>query len=338
MVSGTVALTTGALALRLGVAPTTLRTWERRYGIGPGHREPGRHRRWTPQDVALLEHMCRLTADGVPPADAARAARDTVIASTVAARTPPPPPETYRPAAPAAAPARDVAPTPPAARVPDGDDTRRTVRGLGRAAERLDAPRVERLLARALAVHGPATAWDSVMTPTLRAIGRRWAASGDTAAERYVEAEHLLSWHVSTALRRACATTADGEGRPVLLACAPGEMHTLALEALAAALAGRGVPVRMFGAAVPPGALTEAVRRSGPRAVVLWSQSRHTADRAVAGLVRTVTWGVRGARVSPALLTAGPGWARGPRVPGARRPAGLCEALALLDVLPGRPG
>ncbi|MEV6787027.1 MerR family transcriptional regulator, partial [Streptomyces sp. NPDC051098] len=28
-------LTTGAVARRLGVAPTTLRSWDRRYGIGP---------------------------------------------------------------------------------------------------------------------------------------------------------------------------------------------------------------------------------------------------------------------------------------------------------------
>ncbi len=43
-----VPLTTGALARRLGVAPTTLRSWEQRYGIGPAVRAEGRHRRWAP--------------------------------------------------------------------------------------------------------------------------------------------------------------------------------------------------------------------------------------------------------------------------------------------------
>ncbi|NXY98987.1 MerR family transcriptional regulator, partial [Streptomyces sp. BR123] len=69
------ALSTGAVARRLGVSPTTVRSWERRYAIGPAHREDGRHRRWTPQDIARLELMCRLTAQGVPPAEAARTAR-----------------------------------------------------------------------------------------------------------------------------------------------------------------------------------------------------------------------------------------------------------------------
>ncbi|WP_030753388.1 MerR family transcriptional regulator, partial [Streptomyces sp. NRRL S-31] len=68
-------LTTGALARRLGVSPTTLRSWDRRYGIGAAVRTGGRHRRWTPEDVAVLEEMCRLTASGVPPSEAARAAQ-----------------------------------------------------------------------------------------------------------------------------------------------------------------------------------------------------------------------------------------------------------------------
>ncbi|NEA12181.1 MerR family DNA-binding transcriptional regulator, partial [Streptomyces sp. SID10692] len=43
-------LTTGAVARLLGVAPTTLRSWDRRYGLGPATREGGRHRRWTAAD------------------------------------------------------------------------------------------------------------------------------------------------------------------------------------------------------------------------------------------------------------------------------------------------
>ncbi|MBB1247182.1 MerR family transcriptional regulator, partial [Streptomyces durbertensis] len=69
-------LTTGAVARKLGVAPTTLRSWDRRYGVGPAERGDGRHRRWSPADVAMLERMCRLTSLGVPPGEAAKRARD----------------------------------------------------------------------------------------------------------------------------------------------------------------------------------------------------------------------------------------------------------------------
>lgn len=34
-------LTTGAVARRLGVSPTTLRSWDRRYGLGPAVRAEG---------------------------------------------------------------------------------------------------------------------------------------------------------------------------------------------------------------------------------------------------------------------------------------------------------
>ncbi|MFD0531239.1 MerR family transcriptional regulator [Kitasatospora arboriphila] len=34
-------ITTGGVARRLGVSPTTVRSWERRYGIGPSGHEAG---------------------------------------------------------------------------------------------------------------------------------------------------------------------------------------------------------------------------------------------------------------------------------------------------------
>ncbi|NEB82033.1 MerR family transcriptional regulator, partial [Streptomyces sp. SID14478] len=68
-------VTTGALARRLGVSPTTLRTWDRRYGLGPARRDEGHHRRWSAPDIAVVEEMCRLTSTGLPPAEAADLAR-----------------------------------------------------------------------------------------------------------------------------------------------------------------------------------------------------------------------------------------------------------------------
>jgi MerR family transcriptional regulator, light-induced transcriptional regulator len=69
-----VTLTVAAVAARLGVAPSTLRTWDRRYGLGPSGRSAGSHRRYTAEDVARLETMRRLTLQGAPPSDAARVA------------------------------------------------------------------------------------------------------------------------------------------------------------------------------------------------------------------------------------------------------------------------
>lgn len=298
------ALSTGALARRLGVSPTTLRSWDRRYGLGPVVRAEGRHRRWTPADVAVLETMCRLTAAGVPPAEAARAARsgDPAAGTPVRSRA--------------------------AGTLPLGD-VRQECRGLARAAVRLDAPAVEELLAAAVERHGLVLAWQEVMVPTLHAVGRKWASSGD----RYVEVEHLLSWHVSTTLRRATRPPAThgrtpGPG-PVLLACVPGEQHTLPLEALNAALSELGLPTRMFGGAVPAEALAAAVDRLGPSAVVLWAQTRSSASLPLARHVAGTRWGVKGARRKPLVMLGGPGWLGHPGH-GMVRPTTLRDAVTRL--------
>lgn len=323
-------LTTGAVARRFGVAPTTLRSWDRRYGIGPAAHENGKHRRWDTADLALLERMCALTDAGVPPAEAARVAAEAPAApkrGNLGAED-----------APHVSSARRAAPAPrrstPRDRIESGPqpgDPQVECKGLARAALRLDSQAVDRMLEAVITGHGLVEAWSEVLVPTLRAVGRKWESSG----ERYIEAEHLLSWHVSSALhRRQAVPDETSTAGPVVLACVPGDIHTLPLEALSAALGERGLPVRMFGAALPAESLLAAVRRTGPRVVVLWAQSRPSSSRPLAQHVAQMTWGVRGARRRPAVLTVGPGWTK-PLVPGALRPLGLQEAMdtivAVLD-------
>ncbi|GAB3107663.1 hypothetical protein GCM10027160_04590 [Streptomyces calidiresistens] len=390
---GSAGLTTGAVAKRFGVAPTTLRSWDHRYGIGPARHTGGRHRRWAPEDIALLAHMCRLTSEGVPPAEAAAEARRAAVTGGDPMVGPPSddtpgnsasdPPDGREGARRTPAPPRDTPGKPGRGRrattgdggggdgnggedgrrgagtpgpgdpgdaddgagggdgdgtgrrtptgggntLPLGENVHQECRGLARAAVRLDAPTVQRRLEAAIADHGLVTAWNEVIMPALRAVGRKWQTSG----ERYVEVEHLLSWHVSSVLRLTVARAGTPRtGSPVVLACTPNELHTLPLEAVSAGLAERGVPQRMFGAAVPAEALFDAVRRTGPAAVALWSQSRGTADRAMAHRLTGVAWGIRGARTRPTVLTLGPGWSAGPTVPGTRRPTALGSALDLL--------
>ncbi|WP_217166171.1 MerR family transcriptional regulator [Streptomyces sp. AC512_CC834] len=315
-------LTTGEVARRLGVAPTTVRSWDRRYGLGPVGHTGGRHRRWAPRDVVRLERMCALTATGLPPAEAARLALD---------ETGPDVPGQPDPSSPIPVPDRDPAERPRTvargrSRAGSGlqmGDVRQECRGVARAALRLDAVALDGLLESAVEEHGLVAAWTEVITPTLQAVGRKWETSG----ERYVEVEHFLSWHVSGVLRRhAPPVVADRPGASIVLACVPAENHTLPLEVLAAALAERGLPVRMFGGALPAESLVTTVRRTGPAVVGLWAQSRTTASRPLAQHVAAIEWGVRGARRRPVVLTLGPGWS-GQTVQGLPRPSGLAEAV-----------
>ncbi|MET9730212.1 cobalamin B12-binding domain-containing protein [Streptomyces sp. NPDC006458] len=325
-------VTTGALARKLGISPTTLRSWDRRYGLGPATRIEGRHRRWRAEDVAMVREMCRLTAQGVPPAEAARAAKArTFDARAFDARVPR---VHVTEETTAVAPPRLLAPVGEPPTGPDTDpadrpslaESRRLCRGLARAAVRMDARAVHEQITAAVEAYGLITAWEEVLTPTLRSVGRKWESSED----RYVEVEHLLSWHVSAALRHAFARSLTrnrpADARPVLLACLPSEQHTLPLEALAAVLAEHGRRVLMLGGSVPVEALEGTVRRFAPAAVALWSQSRSTADLPLARHLAAIRWGIHGARTRSCVLLCGPGW-------GLRSDADLLRPLGLGDAV-----
>lgn len=306
-------LSVAAAARRLGVAPGTLRTWDRRYGIGPGEHEPGRHRRYAPDDVARLELMQHALLRGASPADAAAYAR--------VARLPRPdadPPDRPHPLPPVERVAVDDLATEPGAPLLFADDrdgraasrvrvggrvlrlpgAGRAARGLGRAALALDPVGVRRLLREAIVAGGVGYAWDEVARPVLVSVAQRWA---DTGAG--IEIEHLISECVVAVFGARTAAAPPGlNPRPVLLAGMPGEQHTLPMVVLAAALSDRRVESRSLGSNLPADALVAAARRTAPAAVVLWSQSMRTADvEMVRGLPRT--------RPRFRIYVAGPGWA-----------------------------
>jgi len=285
-----------AVARRLGVAPATLRTWDRRYGLGPTLHSAGSHRRYSRSDIARLETMRRLVLDGVPPADAARLAIDHA-APPGADDGPPPGPSGRLSRSDGARPdgarpdgARPDGARPDGAR-PDGarpDGARpggpggrvlalpggsAESRGLARAAMALDAVSMRAAVDRALAEHGVIPTWTELLCPVLVAVGERWAATGEG-----VEVEHLLAETAGSALRAVSTAPEPRNGRPVLLACAPEEQHSLPLSALAAALAEQGIGARLLGGGLPLAALRAAVRRTGPAALMVWSHAATSAD------------------------------------------------------------
>lgn len=270
-------LTVAAVARRLGVAPATLRTWARRYGLGPSGHAAGAHRRYSLTDVARLEAMRRLTLDGVAPGEAARLALWGQPAPASLTAGPGEHPDGRR-----------------GEELPGADAV---VADLNRAAVALDSATVLSTLRRQIAEHGVVRTWDDVLRPVLATAGARWAATGEG-----VEVEHLLSDCVVTVLRETSSHAQEPPGsRPVLLACAPEEQHALPLHAVAAGLAERGLAARVLGAAMPGFALEAAVRRTGPAVLFLWSQLPGTAHPAVLEALPVT-------RPPTAVVVGGPGW------------------------------
>lgn len=276
--------TVAVVAHRLGVAPATLRTWARRYGLGPSDHESGAHRRYTAADVARLETMRRLTLDGVPPAEAAR------VAASAPGRAPAggPLPDREGRLRPRGGPGGRVLALPGA----DG-----VVRGLGRAAMALDAPALTATLRDQVARHGVVHTWEHVLRPVLVAVGDRWASTGQG-----VEVEHLVSDCAATVLRGVAEGARElPDRRPALLTGAPDDHHALPLHALAAALAERGLATRTLGPAMPAASVRAAVRRTGPALLFVWSQLPGTAARAELDQLPVT-------RPPTSVVVGGPGW------------------------------
>jgi DNA-binding transcriptional MerR regulator len=285
-------LTVAAVARRLGVAPATLRTWDRRYGLGPSEHRAGSHRRYTAVDLTRLEHMRKLVLAGFPPGDAAKEAialdvDPSVLASVtdIVASLDALPRETQ---AVGRIGGGQVIP------IPGGTPASR---GLARAALALDEVACQSIIREAIDRRGVISTWDHLLVPVLTGVGQRWETSG-----RGIDVEHVLSDAVHSVLAERTRELKDPvNARLVLLAASDEETHFLPLWAVAAALAERRIGTRMLGARVPQETLTQAVRRTGPAAVFVWAQIPGSARLNV--LVDLTTL-----RPSPTVIAGGPGW------------------------------
>lgn len=290
-------LTVAAVARRLGVAPSTLRTWDRRYGLGPSGHSAGSHRRYTPADLGRLELMRQLTLEGVSPADAAKAA----LAG---------------PIEPAPADDGEAVSTAPVVAIRSVNEA---IRGLTRAALALDSRSIDRIVMDALDKHGVLWTWESLLIPILTAAGARWQRTGIG-----VDVEHLLAESIVGSLRAVTVSAPPPRNaRPVVLACAPEELHTLPLHALAAALAERAIDARVLGARVPCQALAAAVRRGGASGVFLWAHDAELADARQVAAIPAMRPPVR-------VVLGGPGW-QGHEPAGSAYVGTLSEAVTVLQ-------
>lgn len=244
------ALTVAAVARRLGVAPATLRTWDRRYGLGPSEHSAGSHRRYTADDVARLLVMRGLTLDGVAPSEAARVARETDLHAEEGS----------------------PAPRPRLASVPGtgvDERSRATPTLVIDAALRGDEGACRRLLA-APEKDDYERWWASLVEPV-----RAGLAARTVLARPGEDADALVVDSVLAGLRARTAPLAHAHvagRRVVLLLAAPDEPRPLVLHVLAAALASHGVDARIVAGPVEQHRVMEIAAMTRPAAVVMVSE------------------------------------------------------------------
>lgn len=267
-------MSVGEVAGHLGVAPSTVRMWGQRYGLTASARTQGGHRRYTRDDVDRLRRMHEAVISGVSPSVAA--ADVLAIGDT---RQPPP---------------RRGGPGGAVLAVPGAGPE---VRGLARAATRLDEFGVIDGVRAALRERGTQAAWNEIVRPVLVAAGEHWQRTGAG-----IEIEHLLTQAVTTAFSQYVASLPKvPQDSPVVLAGSPNEEHVLALHAVRAALVERAVPARFLGPRTPMTALAATARLTRAPAVLIWMSLKDAA--AEEGLAE-----VAAAHRRLVLLVGGPGW------------------------------
>lgn len=268
----------GAVAARLGIAASTLRTWERRYGVGPTRRTIGGHRRYTQADIDRVRLTQQLIARGAPPSDAAQLAHSLAATALAAALDP-----------------------------EDDVDGRGSMSAASvvdeviRSAHVVDAPRIGRMVGESLRTHGAIAAWTSIIAPALVRVGDEWA-TGTLG----IEAEHLTSNAIVGELRAYTRALPRVEGRhaTLILASAEEDQHALPVFALESALAEAGLPSHVLGSRCPAPALVSMVERVSPRVVFLWASMPRSDDERIWSVLAEIA-------DYTALILGGPGWPDG---------------------------
>jgi MerR family transcriptional regulator, light-induced transcriptional regulator len=311
----------GVVSERLAIAAPTLRSWDRRHGVGPSLRTRGNHRRYTELDIRRVLLMSRLTALGLP----AQSAADSVLAmdaAAIAERL-----EWDRPFASFdgggggdasgggfdGLPEGPDGPSTPAASGtvvpgsgPEGprEDAADLVESIVGAARTLDSRTLALLYRQVMRRRDVGRAWVEVFAPALRRVGGLWEEG-----RLGVQSEHLTSELLQSELRAVVrANRLRVAGLPVVLAGADDEQHHLPLLALEAELGRHGVASLFLGPRVPSDALVSALRESRPRAVFLWASLARPQAEPLWRDLEVVDWPLD-------VVIGGPGWPDGIVVP-----------------------
>jgi len=225
-------LSIGDLAEASGIAPDTLRVWERRYGKPEPVRLPSGHRRYRADDVPWLRRVAEALARGHRPGSVlSLGARqlDALLAGEA------------------------------------GDPGRPAVEALLRSVKRFRGGALQRALQKDARRMGPRRFLRERVAPLLELAGREWA---DGRLE--VRHEHWLSEileDVLRGLRRGAVPPAGA--RDAVLATLPGEHHGLGLQMAAVTCVLAGVRPHVIGIDTPLDDIAAAAREFGADAVLV---------------------------------------------------------------------
>jgi MerR family transcriptional regulator, light-induced transcriptional regulator len=258
----------GELSRRVGVSPELLRAWELRYGLLRPSRSRGGFRLYSSEDEERVNRMRAYQDQGLSAAEAARLA----LTATAGEAQPT---------------AREA--------VLDSE-------WLAQGLERFDEPAAQEAFDRALAAVSLETLLRDFVLPYLHDLGERWEAGTASVAQ-----EHFASNFLRGRMLGLARGWGQGGGPLAILACAPGELHDLALIAFGLALRARGWRIAFLGPDTPLGTLADATRTLEPELVVVSATTPQRLSRVrgeLAALAGAAPLALAGAGARAALAEA----------------------------------
>ena len=209
------------LAEKTGVAPTTLRAWERRYGLLKPERTPKGHRLYSLKDVEVVSRIVKLLNDNFTISKAISEIKLEDMQEQADA---------------------------------DSQESRQSAehwevfqeRFLS-AIEQFDDNKLDAIYNEALSLYPIDLVSSQILRPILSQLGLRWTQREAGIAEEHFFTSYLRN-KVGARVHHASAKT---KGSRLLLACAPGEFHELGSLLFGLSAMTRGYRLLFLGADLP---------------------------------------------------------------------------------------
>ena len=243
------------LAEKTTVGTSTLRAWERRYGLLHPERTPKGHRLYNNQDVKRVLKILDLLNDGhsLPNISEMLSVENT---STDALNL-------YASKSDETSTATDNT-----AMATIWDDF---IQSTLEATSDFNIERIDAIYNEAASLYPVDMLTDRLIQPTITILGNRWKEH----PERGVGEEHFYtSWLKNRLGARFHHSYSQARGARIICACVPGSFHEIGLMLFALSALTRGYRVLYFGANLPLDQLTYIAQRSAAKAVVLSAQTR----------------------------------------------------------------
>jgi MerR family transcriptional regulator, light-induced transcriptional regulator len=245
-----------AVVRETGLKPDTIRAWERRYGVPQPRRTPGGHRLYSQRDIDLLKWMSARQHEGLSISRIvdlwkgleAEGKDPLQVTSHTLMRQP--------------------------VQLGDMGELANLRQDWIQACLNFDEPRAEQMLTQAFALFPLNSVVLDVLLRGLAEIGEGWYR-GEVA----VQQEHFAS---VLAMRRLetliAASPAPTRAERIVLACPPGEQHTVSLHVINLFLRRQGWEVIDLGANVPLDRLESVVTNLRPQLLIAAAQHLLTAQ------------------------------------------------------------